>query len=148
MTRGKLISLALATALFVGACSSDSGDDPSGSSAPQATGATGASDVCADVTAVQESVDALTDIELESSLPSDFQGAVEAVQADLDSLKTSASDEVGDEVGALESSLEELASAAETLTEAPDATTLAAVAAELTDTVQAWDAVVAAVPDC
>jgi hypothetical protein len=126
----RFIGIALTSIVVLAACSGET------------------SPVCDDLAQLGTSVDALQAVELDASLPTELQGALDAVQADLEALKASATDEVGDEVGALESSLQELSGTAETLTEAPDPTTIAAVGAELADTKQAWDALVAALPDC
>jgi predicted lipoprotein len=104
--------------------------------------------VCESLEGLQGSIAALGDVALEQGALTSLQEAVTEVQSDVATVRETADEELSDEVGTLESTVQELSSSVSTLVEAPDATTIAALTAEIADTQQAWEALKAAAPDC
>ncbi|MDH3226550.1 MAG: hypothetical protein OEM67_05615, partial [Thermoleophilia bacterium] len=93
-----LVSLMLTLALVVAACDDD--DDSATTSAEEA--------FCADADSLQAGVSALADLDVVAEGTNGIESAVSDVETDLQNLKESGTEVGGDELDALESSVQDL----------------------------------------
>ena len=96
---------------MVASCGGDDDDDDSSSAATTTTTAS----VCADREALQTSVDSLKNVDLVAEGTNGANAAIDDVQEDLTALQTSASAELQPEVQAVQDDVDALKTAAENL---------------------------------
>ncbi len=107
---GRAVVACVALTAVVASCGGDDDDDSSSA----ATTTTTAS-VCADREALQTSVDSLQNVDLVAEGTNGVNAAIDDVQEDLTALQTSASAELQPEVEAVQDDVDELKTAAENL---------------------------------
>lgn len=117
------LAVALAAAALVAAgCGSD--DKP---------------EYCSNVSDLQQSVDDLKNVQLESGALSTVQTDVEAIQSDADAVVSSAKADFPDETSALESSVSTLSTSVNELPASPTTEQLLALAPQIASSVSAAD---------
>jgi outer membrane murein-binding lipoprotein Lpp len=115
----------LGVALLAGCGDDDSGDEPSAQE-----------QYCEAGDSLESSVSALVDLDLVAEGTSGLESAVDAVKADLDELRSTASEAAAEEIDALEQSVDDLGTAASDLggeISTENASALEAVYGTLTD---------------
>jgi hypothetical protein len=118
---GRVVVVCVALTAVVASCGGD--DDDDSSSAATTTTAS----VCADREALQTSVDSLQDVDLVAEGTNGVNAAIDGVQEDLTALQTSAGAELQPEVQAVQDDIDELKTAAENLDSGGAADAAAAV---------------------
>jgi len=104
--------------------------------------------VCDELETLRGSIATLGDLTLEEGALEQLQSTVTQIQADAQAVRDAADEGFGAELGTFESTLRELADGVAGVVDAPSAASVAALAAEVGDTQQAWEALKAAAPDC
>ena len=92
---------------------------------------------CSNVSDLQQSVDDLKNVQLESGALSSLQTAIQEVQSDADAVVSSAREDFPNETSALRSSVSSLSTTIEELPSSPTAQQLAALAPEINGVVTA-----------
>ena len=92
---------------------------------------------CSNVSDLQQSVDDLKNVQLESGSLSSLQTAIQKVQSDADAVVSSAKEDFPNETSALKSSVSSLSTTIEELPSSPTAQQLAALAPEINGVVTA-----------
>lgn len=104
--------------------------------------------VCDELETLEGSIASLGDISLEEGALTELETTVAQIETDLQAVREAADEEFGTELGTFESTLREFADGVEGVVAAPSAASIAALAAEVGDTQQAWETLKAAAPDC
>ncbi|MBK5109888.1 MAG: hypothetical protein JJE10_00815 [Thermoleophilia bacterium] len=112
----------LGASLFAAGCGSD--DKP---------------EFCSDVSALQDSVDELTNIQLESGVLTKLESDLQTVETNAKAVDSSAKQDFPSETSALDSSVSKLANSIQKLPESPSTQQLVALAPQISAVGDAWN---------
>jgi hypothetical protein len=106
--------------------------------------------LCQSLDDLQGSVESLRDVELGEGAVDEVRQKADEIVDDLDAAQEAADEELGPELQNLETAARRLITEAETLVTEGNFTSaaLASLASAISSTQQAWEALVAAAPDC
>ena len=144
MLRALFVAVVVTGSLLAAGCGGNGGAEGGGDAA-----AGGQAELCQSLEDLQNTVRGIGDIELGEDTVDELRQTADELSTDLEAVEEAAGDELGDDVTAIETSLQELSDELETIAEGElTAESVTALAGPIASAVSAFEALAQAAPDC
>jgi methyl-accepting chemotaxis protein len=145
MPRALFVAVVVTGSLLVAGCGGDDGADTGGDVAGGDR-----SELCQSLEDLQDTVRGIGDIELGEDTVDVLRQTADQLNADLAAVEEAAGDELGDEVDAVETALEDLSDELESIAADGELTTesVTALAGPISSAASAFETLARAAPDC